>query len=214
MGGKRPGRRPVVPGVLGALRESSQAGEREQERLDMVLVPIEGLGGHFRDTETGQIIDVRGHMVLDRTFPFKGRTLRDRVRLQSGDKWALKEWSILIHPWPKTISTQLTVQLKINYGILADVPLFAIAEPLARPEDEELRKRLDVIEKQLNIGKPKKPTGKLSNILLDAEYNPFLEAEVQGSHTVFTSLYEKVEVFELRLCGLMKEPINDGEGVR
>lgn len=178
----------------------------------MALAPVPNKPGFFRDTESGQIIDINDFKGMDRIFPFEGRVLREgRLRPAFGEKWALKWWSILIYPRPEVIPISLIVTLTVNDYIVAEAPLFALAESLVRPQDVDLYKRIEAIEKELEIRNSKLEVCKPEELahqlrrLLDHKHE--LRVEVRGPDENFSPLRQKVEIFELRLCGLRRGPV-------
>lgn len=179
----------------------------------MPLVPVESRPGRFRDTDTGSIFDIRDYRGSDLIFPL------DSTRVVPSPPWhpkpgasvALQTWSFLMYPWPEVIPVTLRVSLYVNAEPIAEGPLFALAEPLVRAEDEEIRERLSALEervKALETGESKKggvyPVTKLRNLL---NRNHDLWARIDGPDEDFVPLREKLDLLALRLRGVGCDPV-------
>lgn len=175
--------------------------------------------GLYRDAESGRVINVRSFRDLNCTFPLDYRRLCNPCILAPGEVWSLSRWSITIHPWPEIIPTSLIVKLTINDIIVGEAPLFDIAEPLMKPEDAELCKRLDSIEEALELHKSEeaglqcpdaiknrkdKPAGLLTKKVL-VNQNHEIGVLVKGPDEDFNPLRKKIKVFELHVCGLLRD---------
>jgi hypothetical protein len=145
------------------------------------------------------------YTVLNRTFPlFEGRRLREYVRPWPRQIWLLKSWSVLIHPWNRTIPTSLKIRLIKNQYLESEVPLFTVAEPIERPIVKEFRERLSAIEQKLGIDTPyEAPAGKLH---LPLRHDEELYVEIIGPEEDFEPIYSRARIFELHLCGLKMTP--------
>lgn len=195
----------------------------------MTLEQLKDHPGIMRDSATGVYLNIRDFRALDFTIPFVGDTTKIAQPAQD-EVWILKSWSVLIHPWPKVISTSLIVRLQVNDVTLADVPLFAVARPLAQPDDQDIRERLAIVEKKLEdliaaeaqvkgreplkrIPAPEEQTNTLSDVLMNRNHQAWATM-VSGptnpnplySLEEFFSLIGPPKTFELRLCGLKREP--------
>jgi len=187
----------------------------------MSLRPIEGQPGYFVDTATNRVYNINKFQVLDRTFSFK-RSKYLELQPPPGETWAIQSFSVVVHPWPETISPSLIVELAISNSVEAQKPLFTIAEPLARPEDEGLRKRLEEVEEQLKhveirlseaearlsegkpytLEAPREPVEKKwHRIVRDKDC---VKVEIKDPLSSNDFIYEQAEVFELRLRGLKR----------
>lgn len=174
----------------------------------MTLTPVEGRPGAFRDSESGYIINIREFSGSDRIISFEGRQSKP-LKLNPGESLALQKWSILVYPWPKVILPSLTAELSINNCIVAEGPLFSVAESLERSEDDDLRERLKIVEEKLGIVGAESmegvyPVTRLRH-LMDMKHE--LRAEIKGPDEDFLPLYEKLQIFSLRLCGVFRVPV-------
>jgi len=197
----------------------------------MPLVPVDNKPGLFRDTITGQVFNVREYRGSDLIFPFEGgRAIpKESWQPEPGASMALQAWSFLMYPWPEVIPVTLRAKLYVNGDIMAEGPLFALAEPLVRAEDEEIRERLRVVEEKIETleiemkeakkekdlsGDPRAvhipskiyPVTRLRN-LVDMKHK--LWAEIEGPGNDFVPLREKLELLALRLRGVGREPVKD-----
>lgn len=179
----------------------------------MPLVPVEKAPGMFRDTDTGQIFNIRDFRGSDLIFPFDNSRVMPKAPWQPepGASVALQAWSFLMYPWPEVIPVTLRVELYVNGNTIAEGPLFALAEPLVRAEDEEIRERLRVVEekvKALEIGEDKKegvyPVTRLKNLV---NMNHKLWVKIEGPDEDFVPLRKKLELLALRLRGVGREPV-------
>lgn len=172
-----------------------------------MLQPIESHPGLFRDSETSQIINLRDFGALDRLFPFDRWEPKEHpIRLRAGESWILRQWSILMHPWPEVISPALTVVFEINQRCIAEIPLFEAARPVARPENDAIKARIEALEKALGLrGRGATtfqcPIGRLLN------QNHHVNVRVTGPADDFTLLREMTKVFSLRVEGLRRSLI-------
>lgn len=178
----------------------------------MALVPVPNAPGRFRDSDTGQIFDIRDYRGSDFIFPLDNFVM-------SSPSWqpepevsvALQAWSFLMYPWPEVIPVTLRAELYVNGETIAEGPLFALAEPLVRAEDEEIRERLRAVEerlKALETGETKKggiyPVTRLKH-LVNMKHK--LWARIEGPDEDFVPLREKLELLALRLRGVGRGPV-------
>ncbi len=96
-----------------------------------MLRPIENQRGLYRDLDTGQVINDRDFFPFERKIQF-GRQGVALQHLEGGEMWMLKSWLILLEPWPKDVSLNLTACFSVGQHELARVPLPRIAEPVDR----------------------------------------------------------------------------------
>jgi len=174
----------------------------------MALTPIKGQPGAFMDSESGHTVNIRNFRGSDRIILFEGRQSKP-LKLNPGEALALQKWSILVYPWTKVILPSLTAELSINNCIVAEGPLFSVAESLERSEDDDLRERLKVIEEKLGIVGAESmegvyPVTRLKH-LMDMKHE--LRAEIKGPDEAFMPLRENLQIFSLRLCGVFRAPV-------
>jgi hypothetical protein len=172
-----------------------------------MLKPIEGQPDLFRDDETSRIINIRDFGALDRLFPFDRWEPQERpIRPPAGESWILRQWSILMHPWPEVISPSLTVMFEVNACRGVEIPLFEAARPLARPENAAIEARIEALEKALGLRGRGATTFQSPAGRFLTHSNHEIAVRVKGPADDFTLLREMTKVFSLRLEGLCRLP--------
>ena len=164
-----------------------------------MLKPVTGHPKKFIDSITGQIIEVREYRAFEYTFRFIGFSTQQVKPLD--EEWILKSWSVLLHPWPEVIPTSILVELLINGITEVKAPLFSVAEPLARPEDQELRDRIEAVEKYLKMKEPIRPVKQL-NRAVGRRYH--IHARITEGEPVDLSPFLGLDTFELHLGGFKR----------
>jgi len=166
-----------------------------------MLKSIIGHPEKFVDTATGKIFDVRNYRAFVYTSRFIGFSTQQIKPID--EDWLLKSWSILIHPWPKVIPPSILVELVIDGRTEADAPLFSVAEPLTRSDDQGLRDRIEAIEKKLKMEEPIRPVKKL-NRMLTCKHQHLIHARIKKGEPVDLDPFLYLDTFELQLSGIKR----------
>jgi len=164
----------------------------------MTLQPIEGYPRHFRDTASGKVFNLQEFREFEHTTAFTGVITGDIC--PRGEDWVLMSWAVLLHPWPEVIPTSIIVELVIDAIPVADAPLFAVAEPMARSEDQDLRDRVEAIEKKLEMGYTIRPVKRVKKLLY---HKHILRARVREGYDDLEKM-PIFEVFSLLLRGVKR----------
>jgi hypothetical protein len=178
-----------------------------------MLKPILGKPGMFQDQTTKKVINVADLKVLDRTFKMFRELF---VQPEPGVSWVVWEWYLLMHPWPEVIPSSLTVEFSVNQLIAAEAPLFSVAKPLARPEDEDLRERLAALEERIEalegaekprVKKPLPPSSFLRGVIIGRDSE--IHIRIVGPDTDYEQLHKGLQSFDLQLQGVRKGPVTE-----
>jgi len=179
-----------------------------------VIIQIEGQPNLYRCTDSGVAINLRDYCTLDKLFSFDRWELKDPIRPPAGEAWILKQWSVVMHPWPKVVPTTINIKLIVNGLILEDIPLLRIAEPLERKEDAVLREQIKDIEERLAQleSHPRHLVQEQTCIkwrLLNQNHHlrACIYANTPKGGDDFIVLREMTNTFELRLRGLRRPPV-------
>jgi hypothetical protein len=111
-----------------------------------------------------------------------------------------------MHPWHEVISPNLLVRFEINDCIVAHIPLFEAARPLARPETVALEDRVKALEEALGV-KPALRATEFPGIGRLIRHQMHVSVRVEGPADDFMMLREMTKVFSLRLEGLERAPV-------
>lgn len=180
-----------------------------------MLVPIKGQPDLLKNTDTGQVWNIRDFSPWEMTAPVDRRCLADLLRPGAGETWALQHWAIVLHPWPEVIPPSLTATLEVapdTPGLVAqEIPLFRIAEPLERKTDFLLEQRLAAVEEALGIApEGRNRGGRLSDTLSGSRLihqNQCVRVQINGPSDDLGPLYERTSHFLLRLAGQRRSVI-------
>ena len=182
-----------------------------------MLNPIEGCPSLYRDTDTGNVVNMRDFKPMDKTWPWPNVD----IVLQAGESWILRNWSVVIHPFPEVIPPDIKVRFAVNSLIWSEVPLFTIAEPLASSEAFEQRaKRLEAALGKADIEGRALNTEKIADAMLDMFHrneagrlpdrylnNPItVEIKTKGPPEAMSTVYN-TEHFLVRLQGMRRPPV-------
>ena len=166
----------------------------------MSMRPIEGQPGMFQDTDTGHVLHAKDFKLFEKTWQIpRGRSLS--FVTPEHETWVTDRWSILLHPWHEVIDPSLTVSLDVQHKVLAkDIPLFRLAEPLHRSEKSDLEKRLEKVEKALQMP-VRPPVWRLSTTIYPMS---LVRLHIDGSSDALGQLQEMTKHFLLSLHGVCR----------
>lgn len=167
----------------------------------MSFRPIEGQLGLYQDTDTGQIVNVQDFKMFERAEPFPRGNHLSFVTSEF-ETWVLDHWSIVLHPWHEVIDPALSVSLTIQARtIVSDVPLFRLAEPLARSEKSDLEKRIELLEKAAMVRPVKKPVWRISTVVQPMSK---VDVRISGSSDALGHLHEMTKHFLVSFHGIRR----------
>jgi hypothetical protein len=167
-----------------------------------MLKPLQGAYGLFCDTNTGQVINLRGYRPHVRLMELE----RSGRQMHASQVWqryfVLRRWSVLLDLWPKLIAPSLLVSLTMCDQYIAErMPLHVVAEPLKVSRDPELERRIKRIEQHMGLEHDlPNPLGSPISTTLCLSNAQFI-ATVEGPADDMTPQFEMLRYCAVQLVG-------------